>query len=79
MRSKRNFLTYITSPQFEKIRRDGFRVVKDYGDYTLCEKVEKGEVLYRECFGNFELYGAKWATHAGNGENRFTTKRAKYD
>lgn len=53
--------TYLTSPKLNKVLNDGYRVIKNYGDYTLFEKVVGGKVLYRECFSNFDLVGEKWA------------------
>lgn len=50
--------TYITRP---KRNLSGYRKIKEYPDYTLFERVVGDKVLYRECFNNFELYGAVWA------------------
>lgn len=61
MAKTRTTYTYITTPQYDRIIREGFRKVKDYGNYELYEKVVMGKVLYRECFHKFELYGASWA------------------
>lgn len=52
--------TYLTSPHLNKYLNQGFRKVKDYENFCLFEKVEKGKVLYRECFHKFDLYGAEW-------------------
>jgi hypothetical protein len=54
--------TYVTTPQLTRILNDGYRLIKDYGSYTLFEKVVDGKVLYRECFHNFSLYGTGWAS-----------------
>lgn len=53
--------SYLTSPKLKKYLDQGFRFVEDYGNYCLYEKVVKDEVLYRECFHKFDLYGAEWA------------------
>ena len=61
MSKKRVSYTYIQTPQYDNIIRNGFRKVKEYDNYILFEKVVHNEVLYRECFHKFELYGASWA------------------
>lgn len=58
---KRNVLTYLTQPQIEKKKAQGFRPVKEYETYWLFEKVVNDVPLYRECFHKFELYGAAYA------------------
>lgn len=65
--------SYLTSPKLKKYLDEGFRFVEDYGNYCLYEKVVKGEVLYRECFHKFDLYGAEWA----NDMNDFKPKKRK--
>lgn len=58
---QRTHLSYLTTPQLTKYLNQGFRLVKEYDTYCLFEKVVHGEVLYRECFHKFDLYGAQWA------------------
>ena len=65
--------SYLTSPKLKKYLDEGFRFVEDYGNYCLYEKVVKDEVLYRECFHKFDLYGAEWA----NDTNNFKPKKRK--
>lgn len=72
MAKKRISYTYITTPQYDNIIRDGYRKVKDYGNYELYEKVVMGKVLYRECFHKFELYGASWADAPSPHRDGFT-------
>lgn len=53
--------SYTTEPKHDVYVRQGYRWVKDYETYVLCEKVVDDKILYRECFNKFELYGADWA------------------
>lgn len=66
--SVRDNMTYETHPKYERYIQDGYRPVKDYGDFELFEKVAGDKVLYRECFGKFDLYGAQWSRNRGVSE-----------
>ncbi len=61
-------MTYETRPKYDMYIREGYRPVKDYGDFELFEKVVDNKVLYRECFGKFDLYGAQWSRNRGVSE-----------
>lgn len=78
MAKQKNYLTYMTTPQYENVRRRGFRLVRKYRNYSLFEKMVDGKPLYRECFSNFELYGADWAINrqgVKRGVNRNTKQK----
>lgn len=82
MARKRVAYTYETTPQLNSILRDGFRKVADYDTYELYEKVVMGNVLYRECFHKFELYGASWANAPAphrDGFHYITKEKKKYN
>ena len=51
--------SYITRPNEEKKRMEGFEIIKEYNDYYLCGKFVNGKLLYRETFSKFDIDGIK--------------------